>query len=235
MNVLGVITARGGSKGLPGKNLASCGDRPLLTWTCEAARGASCLTRTLISTDDEAIAQLARSEGIEAPFLRPEALASDTARSIDVAVHAIEWLARTEAWTADILVLLQPTSPMRTSRHIDEAFALLHANAEAVVSVVEVPHAFKPWSQLRLEHGELIDYTTGELPFDRSRRQGQPTLYARNGPVVIVTRASVILGGSFYGAHCVPYVMSPNDSVDIDDRDDLERADWLLRRREGSR
>jgi CMP-N,N'-diacetyllegionaminic acid synthase len=231
VNILGLITARGGSKGIPGKNLVACGGRPLLAWTCEAALGAACLSRTLISTDDPAIASAARDMGIEAPFLRPAELASDTAKSIGVAIHAINWLAQAESWTTDVLVLLQPTSPLRTARHIDEAYALLTDDAEAVVSVVEVPHGFKPWSQLALEQGHLVDYIKGDLPFERYLRQGQPTLYARNGPAVIATRARVILSGSYYGERCIPYVMTPHDSVDIDDVNELEYADWLLRRR----
>jgi CMP-N-acetylneuraminic acid synthetase len=233
VNVLGLITARGGSKGIPGKNLAPCGGKPLLAWTCEAALGSTAITRTVISTDDEGIAAAARGLGVEAPFLRPAELASDTAKSIDVAIHALDWLAANESWAADVLVLLQPTSPLRTSRHIDEAYALLQPGADAVVSVVEVPHAFKPWSQLALEGGVLAEYVKGDLPFERYRRQGQPTLYARNGPAVIATYAPVIRGGSFYGERCLPYVMSAEDSVDIDEPADLAHADWLLRRRQG--
>jgi CMP-N,N'-diacetyllegionaminic acid synthase len=230
VNVLGLVTARGGSKGIPGKNLVPCGGKPLLAWTAEAARGATCLSRTIISTDDPAIAAYARTQGIDAPFLRPAALATDTATSIDVAIHALRWLADHEAWQTDILVLLQPTSPLRVARHIDESFALL-GDADSVCSVIPVPHHYNPWSVLRLDSGQLLDYEAGELPFDRSRRQGQPTLYARNGPVVIVTRAATIMAGSFYGERSVPYLMTATDSIDIDGREDLTMADHALRRR----
>ncbi len=228
MNVLGLITARGGSKGIPRKNLAPCGGQPLLYWTCRAARDAKCLTRTVISTDDAEIADYARSQGIDAPFMRPAELASDTATSIGVAQHAIAAVAAS-GFATDGLVLLQPTSPLRTAAHVDGAFELLRDGFDAVVSVVEVPHRFKPWSVLRLEDGIVHPYDTRELPFERLRRQGQPVLYARNGPAVVVTRASVIASGSFYGDRCAPYIMTPRDSVDIDDLDDLEHADWLLR------
>ena len=228
MNVLGLITARGGSKGIPRKNLAPCGGQPLVYWTCRAARDARCLTRTVISTDDAEIAEYARSQGIDAPFLRPAELASDTATSIGVAQHAIAHLAE-HGWNTDVLVLLQPTSPLRTAAHVDAAFALLADGFDAVVSVVEVPHRFKPWSVLKLEDGAVKLYDERELPFERLRRQGQPVLYARNGPAVVVTRASVIAAGTFYGDRCAPYIMSPRESVDIDDPEDLEHADWLLR------
>ena len=232
MNVLGLITARGGSKGIPRKNLAPCGGQPLLYWTCKAAREAPCLSRIAISTDDGEIADYARSQGVEVPFMRPSELASDTATSIAVAQHAITAL-RDSGWSTDVLVLLQPTSPLRTAAHIDEAFHRLRDDNDAVVSIVEVPHRYKPWSVLRLEGDLLYDYHAGELPFERTRRQGQPVLYARNGPVVIVTRAPTIMAGSFYGERCAPYLMSQRDSVDIDDAEDLEWADWLLRRAAG--
>jgi CMP-N-acetylneuraminic acid synthetase len=230
MNVLGLITARGGSKGIPRKNLAPCGGRPLLAWTCDAAH-ARCISRAIVSTDDPEIAELARSEGIAAPFVRPAELASDTARSIDVARHAVDWLAELERWTADVVVLLQPTSPLRTATHVDAAFALLGEDFDSVVSVVEVPHRFKPWCQLVLDGDRLLDYLPGDLPFDRFRRQGQPSLYARNGPAVLISRAATIRSGTFYGDRCAPYVMDAAASTDIDDREDLELADWQLRRR----
>lgn len=233
MNVLGLITARGGSKGIPKKNLATCGGEPLLFWTCKAARAARCLSRRVISTDDPDIAAYASSQGIEVPFMRPPELANDTASSIAVAQHALAMLAQ-QGWRTDILVLLQPTSPLRTAAHIDAAYDELRPDADAVVSVVEVPHRFKPWAVMRLDGALLHDYHVGELPFERTRRQGQPVLYARNGPAVIVTRSSVIEGGSFYGERCAPYVMNTFDSVDIDDVDDLALADWLLRRRAGA-
>lgn len=231
MNVLGLITARGGSKGIPRKNLVPCGGQPLLSWTCRAAREARCLSRTIISTDDLEIAAFAESQQIDAPFLRPTDLASDTARSIDVANHAITWLTDNESWQTDILVLLQPTSPLRTGRHIDQAFEKLGPEDESVVSVVDVPHSFNPWSVLQITDGYARPYMSGELPFDRTRRQGQPTLVARNGPAVIISRSATVASHSFYGERCVPFAMNRFDSIDVDEPEDLELADWLLRRR----
>jgi CMP-N,N'-diacetyllegionaminic acid synthase len=230
MNVLGLITARGGSKGIPGKNIAPCGGKPLLAWTCEASIGAKTITRAIVSTDDPAIAEVARAHGVEVPFMRPAELASDAARSIGVAQHAIAALAET-GWHTDVLVLLQPTSPLRTARHVDEAFTLLGPDDDAVVSVMHVPHRFAPWSVLERDGDHLRDYVKGDLGFARDRRQGQPGLLARNGPALVVTRAHVIAAGSFYGERCAAYEMSNEDSIDIDDKFDLELADWRLRRR----
>lgn len=232
MHVLGLITARGGSKGIPRKNLVECGGRPLLAWTCEAARDARSLTRVVISTDDSEIADVARTAGIEVPFLRPAELASDTASSIAVAQHAMDML-EASGPQIDVLVLLQPTSPLRTAAHIDAAFKLLVNGADSVVSVVEVPHRYRPWSQLRLEGGSLRTVQAAQAG-PVLRRQDQPVLYARNGPAVVVSRRDVLERGVFYGERCVPFVMSAADSIDIDEAFDLEMADWLLARRAGS-
>jgi CMP-N,N'-diacetyllegionaminic acid synthase len=232
VNVLGLITARGGSKGIPRKNLAPCGGQPLLYWTCRAGVESKVLSRLVISSDDDELIEYAGRNGVETPFVRPAEFATDTASSLSVARHAMSWLQDNEGWRTDVLVLLQPTSPLRTAQHIDEAFALLGPSVDSVVSVVKVPHRFSPWAVLVPEDGRVRDYWQGELPFDKHRRQDQPTLFARNGPAVIVTRAEVLeTRSSFYGAHNVPYLMAVNESVDIDDRDDLDWADWLLRRK----
>jgi CMP-N-acetylneuraminic acid synthetase len=231
VNVLGLIPARGGSKGIPRKNIAACGGKPLIAWTCLAAREARCLTRTIVSTDDREIAEIAAAHGAAAPFLRPPELASDTARSIDVANHALDWLEQHERWRADVLVLLQPTSPLRTAQHIDKAFALLTPELDSVVSVIEVPHRFKPWAILEENQGLLHYLQPGELGFDRQRRQGQPTLYTRNGPAVVVTQARTIRAGSHYGERSAGYLMSDRESIDIDGPYDLELADHFLRSR----
>jgi CMP-N,N'-diacetyllegionaminic acid synthase len=229
VNVLGLIPARGGSKGIPRKNIARCGGKPLIAWTCAAARDARCLSRVIVSTDDPEIAAVASAEGIPAPFLRPADLATDTARSIDVAIHALEWLETHAQWRTDVLVLLQPTTPLRTAQHIDGAFTQLTPDLDSVCSVIEVPARFKPWKQLELECGVLKELQPHVLSFDRHRRQGQPVLYTRSGPAVIATHARVIRAGSFYGERMAAYVMNARDSLDIDDAHELEIADLLLR------
>jgi len=232
MNILGLIPARGGSKSIPHKNIAPLRGQPLLTYTCEAALSSRCLSRTLLSTDDEAIAQVGRESGIDVPFKRPDELARDDTPSLAVAQHAVRWLADNEGWQADILVLLQPTSPLRRAFHIDGALDLLiQAGADTVVSVVEVPHRFSPYSVMQLENGRLENFWKDSLPFDRFRRQNMPTFYARNGPAILATRVPVLDEyQSFYGPHVIPYVMSAQESVDIDEPFDLQLAEWLLSR-----
>lgn len=235
MNILGLIPARGGSKSIPHKNIADLRGRPLLAYTCEAASGSAQIARVVLSTDDEQIAAVGQRCGVQVPFMRPAELSRDDTPSILVAQHAIRWLADHERWRTDILVLLQPTSPLRQSHHIDAALAAMRdADADTVVSVVKVPHRYSPYNIMRMEADRLRDFWEDPLPFDRFRRQNLPVLYARNGPAVLASRAAVILDkSSFYGEHIVPYIMREEDSVDIDTPFDLRLAVWLLDQRDG--
>ena len=156
MRILGLITARGGSKGIPHKNIIPVAGRPLLAYTCEAALNSRHLSRVILSTDDETIAQVGRDNGIDVPFERPADLASDEASSLDVALHAIRWLEQHEDWIADVVVILQPTSPLRRAEHIDQALdQMITVGADTVVSVVEVPHHLSPYKLMRLDNGKL--------------------------------------------------------------------------------
>ena len=234
MDVLAVIPARAGSKGVPGKNTRQLGGRPLLAYSCGAAGQSRYVTRTIVSTDDEAIADVARASGAEVPFLRPAALAADDTPMIDVLVHALATLRQTDGYVADVVVLLQPTSPLRTAAHVDAALTeLLQTDADSVVSVVEVPHAFSPVSVMQLVNDRLLPYAgAGQAP---TRRQDKPRVYARNGPAVLAVRSAVLERGSLYGDHIRPLIMAAEDSVDIDTPFDFELAAWLLARRETRR
>jgi CMP-N,N'-diacetyllegionaminic acid synthase len=221
MDVLGLIPARGGSKGIPRKNLAPLAGRPLLAWTCEAALTATSLTRVVVSTDDDEIAAEARRNGVEAPFRRPRELARDDTPMVDVVGHALGTVGDPGA-----VVLLQPTSPLRRAAHIDGAVELwLSTGAETVVSVVAVPHNFTPASLMRLEGDRVRPLGDGWGPLDRGQKE---TLYARNGPAVLVTRPDVVRGGSLYGEDVRAYVMSAADSVDVDGPEELALAELYL-------
>jgi CMP-N,N'-diacetyllegionaminic acid synthase len=230
MNVLGVIPARGGSKGIPNKNLALLCGRPLLAYTADAVRESTRLTRTIVSTDDERIAECATSLGLEVPFMRPASLAADEAPMLPVLQHAIGAM-QSNGFDADIVVLLQPTSPMRRGVHIDAAIDwLARTAADSVVSVVEVPHQFNPASVMRLEDGLLKPFLDGPTV---TRRQDKPRLFARNGPAVLAVRAAVVAAGSLYGERSWPLGMSAEDSLDIDSASDLRLAEYLLAARVG--
>jgi len=227
MEVLGVIPARGGSKGIPKKNLALLAGKPLLAYTCEAALQAKRLTRVIVSTDDQAIAACARDCGIDVPFFRPPHLAADDTPMLEVLCYVLETLRNGEGYRPDVLVLLQPTSPLRTASHIDEAVrVLVETQADSVVSVTEVPHQFRPSSLLQLDGDYLIPCLNGPII---GRRQDKPVLYARNGPAVLAVRESVVVEQRrLYGDHCHPLVMPPESSIDIDTPFDLRVAETLL-------
>ena len=153
--------------------------------------------------------------------MRPTELAADDVPMLAVVAHALA-----EVGEPDAVVLLQPTSPLRQARHIDEALEMwLESGADTVVSVVEVPHSYTPCSLMRLESGRLRPYGGDLGPLDR---QNKERLYARNGPAVLVTRPAVVRSGSLYGTNIRPYVMSRCDSVDVDEPEDLALAELCL-------
>ena len=230
MYYLGLIPARGDSKGIADKNIAPLSGKPLLAYSAEAALGSKRLDRTILNTDDEHIAQVGRDCGIDVPFLRPPELAQDDTPMIDVMRHVITTLTE-EGTKPDVIVLLQPTSPLRTSQQIDEAIATFEqSEAETLVSVIDVPHQFEPKSLMTLEDDHLLPVMDPVL-----RRQDKRQVYARNGPAILIVNTDFLLQeGKFYGQHCVPYVMDGITSVDIDHASDLAYAEWLLQHSKGS-
>jgi CMP-N,N'-diacetyllegionaminic acid synthase len=225
MNVLGVIPARGGSKGIPDKNLALVGGRPLLAYTADAVKDSKRLTRTIVSTDDERIAACAQSLRLEVPFIRPASLSGDEVPMLPVLQHAVDMLEST-GFAPDIVVLLQPTSPLRRGEHIDAAVTWLErAGGDSVVSVVEVPHQFNPTSVMRINDGLLKPFIEGPTA---TRRQDKPRVYARNGPAVLAVMRRVLTEGSLYGERTWPLVMSVEDSLDVDTPWDLRLVESVL-------
>jgi CMP-N-acetylneuraminic acid synthetase len=232
MRVLGIVPARGGSKAIPRKNLRQVAGRPLLAYTADAVRESRRLDRAVLSTDDAEIAAAGTAVGLEAPFLRPAALAQDDTPMMPVLRHAVEEMAA-RGFAAEAVVLLQPTSPLRRGVHIDQAIDLLESTgADTVVSVVDVPHQFNPGSVMRLDGERLQRYEPGATVL---RRQDKPRLYARNGPAVLACRVGVLDRGSFYDGDCRPLIMAADESVDIDTGWDLELVEFILSRRSAAR
>jgi CMP-N-acetylneuraminic acid synthetase len=221
MEIVGLVPARGGSKAIPGKNLAPVAGKPLIAWTIEAARAGERLTRVAVSTDSDEIADAARGLGAEV-LARPPELAADDTPMLDVIVHALS------ALPADVLVLLQPTSPLRRAEHVDGAIdLLLETGADAVVSVVEVPHAFLPASLMREEEGGQLVALDPDAPLLRQRKG---RLYARNGPAVLALRADRFdPARGLYRGDVRPFPMDPRDSLDVDGPFELKLAGLLLR------
>lgn len=230
MEILGIIPARGGSKSIPGKNLAMLAGKPLLAYACSAAAASVRITRVIVSTDDEKIAAVALACGAEVPFLRPAELADDDTPALPVILHALAYLEKEEHYVPDIVVYLQPTSPLRRAEHIDGTIeVLMKSDADSAVSVVEVPHQFNPASVMVMEGGILKSYESGPQVL---RRQDKQKVYARNGPAVLaIKRTTLTEKNSLYGEATASFIMPTEFSIDIDMPFDLEMAEFLLKKR----
>ena len=221
LKVLALVPARGGSKGLPRKNVLELAGLPLIAWTLDAAKSSRHVDRCIVSTDDDEIAEVAKAHGGDVPFMRPAELASDSADTLGVVRHALE---RVPGF--DILVVLQPTSPLRTGEDIDGTLKQLqHHGAPSCVSVVE-PAKSPYWSYRLNEDSRLVPLldadTTGV------RRQDLPRCYVLNG-AVYATRVDWLLEhGSILGQESVAYAMPAERSVDIDTEFDLRLAACCL-------
>ncbi|MGH9363793.1 MAG: cytidylyltransferase domain-containing protein [Thermoanaerobaculia bacterium] len=227
MKVLGLIPARGGSKGIPRKNIKLLAGKPLLQYTAEAALGARRLSRVVLSTEDEEIARVGRQCGLEVPFLRPLSLAQDETPTLPVVEHALKWFEeKGERW--DAVCVLQPTSPLRRPGDIDGAVDLLQrTDADAVITVLPVPAEYNPhWVYFRREDGSL--YLSSEEPAPIPRRQDLPPAFHRDGSVY-VTRCRVVLEQhSLYGGRLVGYLLEPGRSINIDSAAEWDRTEALL-------
>ncbi len=242
MNVLGVITARGGSKGIPGKNLKPLAGKPLIVYTIETAKASGAFERLILSTDDRAIADQARAAGCDVPFIRPAELARDETPHLPVLQHAVNWLHEHEHYRPDIVMILQPTSPLRRPEDIRGALALLdRTGADSVLSVSEVSAHAHPMRTLRVApSGDAVLFVTGEPVRNRiNRRQDLPSAWLMNG-AIYAFRTPVLLASepSLYGNRTVAYRMEPSDGISIDDVHDWEAAERALAERaraQGSR
>lgn len=230
LKYLGVIIARGGSKGIPLKNIHPCAGRPLLAYTCDAATASQRLSRVILSTDSPQIAEVGRANGVAVPFMRPAELAKDDVGSIPVIRHALDFLAAEEGYVPDIVVTLPPTAPLRRAIHIDEAIDLLvKENSDSVVSVAPVPGHYNPHWQFRIVEGQLTIFTGESLTEIVPRRQRLATTYTRNGALYVFWRRTLEKYGNQYGRDCLPYIMLPEESVNIDTMEDLVLAEIYLR------
>jgi len=227
MRVIGLVPARGGSKGIPRKNLRLLAGRPLLEFTAEAALRARRLERVILSTEDPEIAEAGRRCGLEVPFLRPADLAGDETPTLPVVQHALRCL-EARGDTFDAVCLLQPTSPLRSAFDIDACVALLEqSGADAVVTVTVVPPEHNPhWVFFRSETGSLY-LATGEATLI-PRRQDLPPAFCREGSVY-VTRCEIVLErNSLYGDRLLGHTVDASRSVNLDTPADWERAEALL-------
>lgn len=227
MKILYIIPARGGSKGLPEKNIRILGDKPMIAHSIVAAQQSDFKGTVLVSTDDKRIAAVAKEYDAQVPFLRPEALSSDSAASIDAVFHALDFYSNINMMF-DFVVLLQPTSPLRTAKDIDNAMAvMLEKKAEAVVSVCEAEH-HPLWTNTLPPDGSMKDFIREEIK--GLNRQQLPKYYRLNGAIYISALAALYKYKSFLHEGTYSYIMPSERSVDIDYEIDLKLAELLLRK-----
>ena len=230
MQACGIIPARGGSKAIPRKNLAPLNGKPLIAYTILAAREAQSLSEFIVSTDDEEIAAVAREWGAEVPFMRPAHLAADDTPTVDVLRHAVRWLAD-HGRGAPLTVLLQPTSPLRTAADIDATVrTLIETGADSAFTVCEADTPAE-WL-LRVNGDRARQLLEGGRAHFSTPRQLLPPTYRQNGAVEVYRTERLLAGQDMYGDDMRVVVMSREDSIDIDERLDLERAEAVLARRQ---
>lgn len=227
--IVGLVPARGGSKGLPGKNIRVLGGLPLIGWTLRAARESGALERIVVTTDSAEIAAAAESLGAPVPWLRPADLAGDRSPSIDFVLHALDRIAAEEGREPDAIMLLQPTSPFRSAgsiRRAAEAFAA--AGAESLASVS--PAATHPWSCYFLDEGSRLRRAAADAP-EVLRRQDLPPAYAPDGSIYITTPRFLRERKGFLGPGTVAFLTPPAESADIDTLEDWAKAEAAVRDR----
>ena len=231
MRILGVIPARGGSKGVPGKNLRVVGGEPLIVHTIRTAEAAKpLLYRTIVSTDSPEIAEVALGAGGDVPFLRPESLAEDTTPMVPAVQHAVEWVERQEGQAIDWVCLLQPTNPFRTVEDLRGAVELAESGAcDSVISVVRV-FAVHPVLMKRIDDGYLVPFSVPE-PEGTRRQDYDPPAYMRNGAIYLTRRDVIMEGNSIWGSQIRPFEMPEERSVGIDSELEVKLVDLLLNER----
>ena len=225
--MIAIIPARGGSKGLPGKNIRPLCGKPLIAHTIDCARQAKTIDRVIVSTDDPEIAEVARQSGAEVPFLRPAHLASDTAQAVDAYIYTIDRLAQESGTDIRDFVVLLPTCPLRSPDDIDGAVGLFRERqADSVVSYTPEAHPVR-WHRFLGEDGSFEDI----FPPTLANRQEERRSYYPNG-AVYVFRSEIIRRRKYYTERSYAYVMPRDRSVDIDSIDDFAYAEFLMNRRE---
>lgn len=224
--ILGVIPARGGSKGIPRKNLVELMGKPLVQYTFEVALASQKLDRVVLSTDDDEIAVFGRDFGVEVPFRRPKTLATDWVPCWDVVRHAVEWLGKAERYVADAVIVLQPTSPFRQTHHIDGAIEEFRKRkVDSVIGVCRVKE--HPYEVVAFSGTRMRRVLVPAKP--ARRRQNYPEFFYINGAIYLIRREVLQTPGAGYGVRIWGYVMDYISSFEIDTPEDLGVAECLLR------
>ncbi len=229
---LAIIPARGGSKGIPLKNIVPLGGKPLIAHTIEAAKMASSIQRVVVSTESQEIAQVARQYGAEVPFLRPAELARDDTPTLPVIQHVLAELQASEGIKPEIIVLLQPTSPLRSAEDIDRAVKQLEeTGADSVVSLCVAQH--HPAWMKRVDGDRVLPFLENAPEY--TRRQDMPTVYRLNGAIYVTRRRILLEQNRILGPDTRALIMDAESSVDIDTPFDLKLASLIMRERKNAR
>ncbi|MEL6673307.1 MAG: acylneuraminate cytidylyltransferase family protein [Bacteroidota bacterium] len=226
LNILGLIPARGGSKGVPRKNIRPLAGQSLVQRTFSVAQNSGVLHRIILSTEDEEIAQHGRDIGLEVPFLRSKTHARDQSPMIDVLTEALDRLKEEEGYEPDALLLLQPTSPFRKPVHLQRAVELL-GDHDSVCTVVPVPLELCPHFVMKITEEGYLDYFLEEGRKIK-RRQDVPPAYRREGTVYLTRPAVIRTYGNIYGQSCIPMPISEAESLSIDTEDQWAFAEKML-------
>ena len=230
--VLGVVTARAGSKGIPGKNTKPLAGKPLIAYTIETAIASGVFDRLILSTDDEAAARIAEGLGCEVPFMRPAALCADDTPHLPVMQHAVAWMRDAQQYQPEWVMILMPTSPLRQSTHIVESVALaIECGADSVVSVDRMPAHFHPLRAVTVDgDGWARLYVGSRAVRERPvRRQGMPEAWVFNGAIYLFKAALLTAAEpSLYGDRVAAYRMAPPFGHNIDDEGDWTEAERIL-------
>ena len=231
LKILAIIPARGGSKGVPRKNIRPLAGKSLIQRTFEIAKISDKLDRIILSSDDEEIVQHGKNIGIDVPFVRPQKLAADTSPMVSVIFHALEYLKKEENYVPYAVMVLQPTSPLRKTLHIERAIKLLEEN-DAVCSLIQVPMEMSPYYVMKITDKGYVDYF---LPEGRKiiRRQDAPKAFLREGTVYLTTVEALYKYKDLYGERCIPMIISNDESLSIDTIEEWSYANEVLSKKEG--
>ena len=225
MKILALILARGGSKRCPGKNIRNLGGKPLIEWSIDSAKKVSEISDILVSTDDEAIAEIAKKAGANVPWLRPSSLSTDTATSIDATIHAIDWYELEQGYL-DAILLLQPTSPFRTSKTILAGIELYKSNKVDSVVGVSKAHSHPEWA-FKISHGILEPFFNRQSISKRS--QDLSPAFIANGAFYLTSVETIRNEKTFFPEKTAPLeIESHKEALDIDDEWDFQIAEKMI-------
>lgn len=226
--ILAVIPARGGSKGIPHKNIKLLAGKPLLAYSIEVALQCKMISDIVVSTDDELIKGIALRYGAEVPFLRPAELSTDTALAIPAIQHAVHQAEKIKNKHYDYIIMLQPTAPLRAAEDVTNALRqLIDSYADGIISVVDVDN-WHPMKMKKFVDGWLKDYE--KPPMENPPRQVLPKVYMVNGAIYATRRDFLIDFSTFQGNRCLGYIMPAERSINIDSEIDFEIAELMIQK-----